>query len=223
MTDAWDDEDRAIARALDVPFGDGPVDERALEDYRRVVAELPVDEVTPPAELENRTISAALARRPAAATWLPAAHDRHRSRARIVALAAVTVAAAIVIGVLVTTRESSTRPQPVAVAGGHVVPVASSTPNRSRLLHAPGARTGSFGGGGSVVLAGDGTGALFDLVTTSKVVIELVTANDHVAIGSAAPVDGKVAFSVQHPELVVAVRLTFPNGNEIADARLRPS
>jgi hypothetical protein len=217
----WDDEDRAIARALDVPFDDdGPVDERALEDYRRVVAELPVEAVAPPRGLEERTIAAALERRPASVRSVPAAraHEhRRRSRVRLAALGAVAVAAAVVGAVLVSTRDTSTD----AGLRGQLVPVASTGAHPEALRRTAGARVGTFGGGGGVVLAPDGRGALFDLVTTSTVVVELVAA-EQTAIGSSAPVDGAIAFSVEHPERVVAIRLSFPNGREIASARLSP-
>jgi hypothetical protein len=59
-------EDRVIARALDADDNDEAAMDRAtLDEYRRVVALLPFDEIEPPAALEDRVLAAALARRPA--------------------------------------------------------------------------------------------------------------------------------------------------------------
>jgi hypothetical protein len=213
----WDDEDRAIARALDVPADDGPVDEHAVGEYRRVVALLPVDELAPPPELEDRTIAAALARRPASAVSLDGARRRRRTYARLAGLGAVAATAAIVVGVLAATRDSSSTPDP----SGQIVTVAATSENAEEMIDSPGARTGAFGGGGGAVLTSEGRGALYDLPTTSVVVIELVTVDARTAIGSAAPDDGAVVFTVDRPELVVAIRISFVNGGEIASAELR--
>jgi hypothetical protein len=218
MNAMWDDEDRAIARALDVPIDEGPVDERALDEYRRVVAQLPVDEVTPPAELEERTIAAALARRPAAATSLAGARAKRRSYGRLAALGAVAAAAAVIGGVLVTLRDSPSTPNP----SGSLASAASTGESPKDLIDNPGARVGTFGGGGGAVLTSAGDGALYDLPTTAAVVIELVTADSRTAIGTATPVDGAIVFSVDRPEHVIAIRLSFASdGKVIASAELR--
>ena len=70
VTDAWDDEDRAIARALGVDAARRRRARRSIDavaDYEAVLAALPFDEVAPAPELEDRMVAAALARRPAAA------------------------------------------------------------------------------------------------------------------------------------------------------------
>ena len=69
MTDTWDDEDRAIARALgaEPPDDGGRVDDDAVADYEAVLAAPPVRGGRAAADLEDRVVAAALARRPAAA------------------------------------------------------------------------------------------------------------------------------------------------------------
>ena len=55
-------EDRVIARALDAEEADEAAMDRAtLDEYRRVLAHLPFEEVAPPAALEHRVFEAALA------------------------------------------------------------------------------------------------------------------------------------------------------------------
>ena len=83
MTDMWDDDDRAV------------------------LAHLPFDEVTPPPELEERTMAAALARRPAGTDEVAAARQRRRSRVRMLIAAAAAIVAVVAIGALVATRNQS--------------------------------------------------------------------------------------------------------------------
>lgn len=217
MNDAWDDEDRAIARALDVPDDGGAVDERALGDYRVVLGSLPFEEVTPPGRLEEQVVAAALARRPAATSALDHARAQRRSRLRAASLGAVGVAAAIIVAVLVTTHDgSSPRPH------GRITSVAVSRPDIDALLHEPGTRTGTFDHGrGTAVLARNGRGNIYGLDPSAVVGISLETTQGQTAsLGSVLPADGAIAFSVNRPERVTAVRLTKPDGTLLARATL---
>jgi len=49
VTDAWDDEDRAIARALGVdgPETDASINAELVAEYETVLAQLPFDAVAP--------------------------------------------------------------------------------------------------------------------------------------------------------------------------------
>ena len=106
MTYPYDDdetEDRVIARALDADDSDEAAMDRAtLDEYRKVLAYLPFEEIEPPAALEDRTIEAALARRPAE---IPSINRRakRRATARWVTLGAAVTAAAAVIGFMFVT------------------------------------------------------------------------------------------------------------------------
>ena len=144
MTDTWDDEDRAIARALraEAPDDGAPVDDDAVADYEAVVALLPVDEVTPPSGLEDRVVAAALARRPAAVRSIDRSRNvlppasTHGSR-RWIGAAAAAVAAAAIIVVLFAGRTPSVPSSP----GARIQPVASPG-DLGRVLTAPGTRQG---------------------------------------------------------------------------------
>jgi anti-sigma-K factor RskA len=189
---SWDSEDRAIARALDqdaVPSG--PVDEEALDDYHAALAHLPVDEVAPPAELEDRVMAAALERRPAAAVSI----DRHatepRTRRRRLTLAAVAVAAAVVIVALLAGRHTTAPPK------GRIQTVAVAHADIERALARPGSRTGTLRGvltsPISVVLERDGTGYLYHLGPSSPAStlrtewLWLDTADGPVRVGAIPP------------------------------------
>ena len=107
MTYPYDDEteDRVIARALDADDSDEAAMDRAtLDEYRQVLAYLPFEEIEPPAALEDRTIEAALARRPAE---IPSINRRakRRATARWVTLGAAVTAAAAVIGFMFVDRQ----------------------------------------------------------------------------------------------------------------------
>jgi len=217
VNDTWDDEDRAIARALDVPDDGGAVDERALGDYRVVLGSLPFEEVTPPEHLEEQVVATALARRPAATSALDRARAKRRSRLRSASLGAVAVAAAIIVAVLVMTHDGSS-PRP----NGRITSVAVSRPDIDALLHEPGTRIGTFDHDrGSVVLARSGRGNIYGLDPSAVVGISLETTQGPAAsLGSVLPTDGAIAFSVNHPERVTAVRLTKPDGTLLARATL---
>ena len=109
MTYPYDDEteDRVIARALDADDSDEAAMDRAtLDEYREVLAYLPFEEIEPPAALEDRTIEAALARRPAE---IPSINRRasRRATARWVTLGAAVTAAAAVIGFMFVTGDDA--------------------------------------------------------------------------------------------------------------------
>jgi hypothetical protein len=65
VTDAWDAEDQAIARALDAESEarTPDADPRVVDEYRAVLGRFPVEEVAPPPELEDRIVAAAAERR----------------------------------------------------------------------------------------------------------------------------------------------------------------
>ena len=60
-------EDQVIGRALDADdtneTDEAAMDRATLDEYQRVLAHLPFDEIAPPAELEDRVVAAALAQR----------------------------------------------------------------------------------------------------------------------------------------------------------------
>jgi hypothetical protein len=168
MTDAWDEEDRVIARALgvDAPEVDGvrSVNPDAVAEYETVLAQLPFDAIDPRPELESEVVAAALARRPAAALAI----DRRSSPTRrsvsprwIAIGAAVAVAAAIVVGLAVG------RPGTGPGSPGARIAAAASTDNVARVLADPRTRKGvlrSENGvtDGRVALGADGQGFLYE-------------------------------------------------------------
>ena len=78
MSDGWSADDRAIARALDAAFDaeTESADAGLVDEYREVLGEMALPEVTPRAELEDVVVAAALERRPATVPAL----DRSRAR-----------------------------------------------------------------------------------------------------------------------------------------------
>jgi hypothetical protein len=217
VSDTWDEEDRAIARALDVSDDGGPVDERAIDEYREVLGHLPDERVAPPSDLEDRIVAAALAQRPATTSTLDRARAQRRSRLRAATLGAVAVAAAIIVAVLVMTHDSSS-PLPK----GRIASVAASRPDIDALLRQPGTRTGTFDHGrGKVVLGQTGKGTVYALGPSEVVSVWIESERGTAAsLGSAVPIDGAIAFSVDHPNLVTAVRLTRRDGTLLARAVL---
>jgi hypothetical protein len=187
MTDAWEDEDRAIARA----FG---VDADALGEYEAVLAALPFDAVAPRSELENEVVTAALARRPAAARAIATQRGaggrsrRGRSTAlRWVAIGAAVAAAAAIAVALAAGRPASGPGSP----GGRIAP-AASTAGVAQVLAQPGARTGvlrTTNGetAGRVALAPDGQGFLYELTPAPPGAqprwLWLLTGSDPVRVG----------------------------------------
>ncbi len=147
MTYPYDDdetEDRVIARALDADNSDEAAMDRAtLDEYRNVLAYLPFEEIEPPAALEDRTLEAALARRPAE---IPSINRRakRRATARWVTLGAAVTAAAAVIGFMFVTGDDakSTPGGRVDLAGSGIEDV--TTP----VLTTPGVRKAPLIGDG---------------------------------------------------------------------------
>lgn len=170
MTDAWDDDDRAIARALGayVPDDGAPIDEAAVADYDAVLARFPFDDVVPPPELEDRVVAAALARRPAAVRAIdgkrreePARH--RRLSARVIGAAGAAVAAAVIVVLLLAGRT----PSVPGSAGGRVEPAASRG-DAAQVQNAAGTRRGVLRTpagetGGEALLGADGSGYLTGL------------------------------------------------------------
>jgi hypothetical protein len=180
------------------------------DDDRAVLAHLPFDEVTPPPELEERTMTAALARRPAGVDEIAAARRRRRSRVRLIVASAAAIVAVTAIGALVATRDQSSGAQ------NRIEAVSANRADVQEVLDSPGARTGALpGGAGRVVLATDGHGDVYDLGPTGTVSVSIETADGTVVLGDATPRDGIVAFHVQHPDLVRAVRVTPRSGQEL--------
>jgi hypothetical protein len=192
VTDMWDDEDRAV------------------------LAHLPFDEVAPPPELEQRTMAAALARRPAGTDEVAAARRRRRRHIRLAVASAAAFVAIIASGALVATRDQSSGPS------NRIEAVSTNRADVQELLDSAGARTGSLAAGsGRVVLAPDGRGDLYDLEETGAVRVAIETADGTVVLGDATPSEGIVAFHVQHPDLVRAVLVT-PRSGQTLRATLTP-
>jgi hypothetical protein len=164
VTDTWDDDDRAIARALgaDGPDDEVAVDDAVVADYEEVLAHLPFEQAAPAADLEDRVVAAALERRPATARALDAPRRRHVSRGWIGAAAAAVAAAAIVV-VLIAGRSPS---GPGAPAGR--IESAAASGGVARVLADPGTRKGVLRAadgapGGRVALDPHGSGYLTGL------------------------------------------------------------
>jgi hypothetical protein len=164
---AWDDEDRAIARALgaEIPDGAGStVDADALADYETVLATMPFAAVEPRAGLEDDVIAAALAQRPAAARAIDARRRAGRNvSTRWIAIGGVAAAAAAIALVLALGATSTGTGAP----GGRIAP-ASSSIKVAQVLAAPGTRTAVLRTGngvlvGKVALGADGQGFVYDL------------------------------------------------------------
>jgi hypothetical protein len=186
------------------------------DDDRAVLAHLPFDEVTPPPELEERVLAAALARRPAGADELAAVRHRRRRRARLLTAVAAAVVAVVAIGALVATRDRSSG------ASNRIEAVSANRADVQELLDSAGSRTGRFPGGtGKVVLANDGRGDLYDLQASGRVNVAIETADGAVVLGDAVPRNGIIAFHVQHPEAVRAVSIS-PRPGQALRAALTP-
>ena len=174
MSDDWDDDDRAIARALGADaadfegIGDDAIpDAEAVAEYETVLSHLPFDAVAPRAQLEEQVVAAALERRPAAARAINgrrSAVDVRRavSSRWIAAGVAAAVAAAIVVALAVgrpTTGPSS--------PGARIEP-AAATASVARVLGERGTREGVLRTrtgvkAGRVALGLRGEGYLYDL------------------------------------------------------------
>jgi len=220
VSDTWDAEDRAIARALDAASDDetAGADEHLVDEYRDVLGRMPTPEVTPPAELEDRIVAAALDRRPASVPTLDTRRTRRTRRTRLAAIAIAAVAAIVVVGVIVQTGTTGT-PAP----SGHLSLATLHRTDIDALLRAPGTRSAAFTPPiGRVAIGRDGNGAVYDLTESEPVEIGLVSRGGTTVVGPAAPSGGAIAFFVDHPEHVTTVTL-IRNGAEIARAELRPN
>jgi hypothetical protein len=176
VTYSNDDEDRAIARALDARLDTGDIDDadigpetaserEALDEYRIALSHLSIEELPPPPELEERVMTEALARRPSSTTSLDRARLRRRTQIRWAALGAAVVAAAAIVAALLV--DTSTTQQP----SGSVEAVAVQRSDIDAALAAPDTRTGTFSGTaatGRVALEADGDGFLYDLTVTDS-------------------------------------------------------
>jgi hypothetical protein len=169
VTDTWDHDDRAIARALgaDVPDVGARIDEGAVADYDAVLAFLPFDEVAPPRDLEDRVVAAALAQRPAAVRAIDGKRDRGRKRTRVsgrwLGAAAAAVAAAAIVVVLLAGRTPSVPGSPAgriatAAATGDAAQVRTASGTRHGILRTPAGVTG-----GEALLGAQGSGYLTGL------------------------------------------------------------
>src|SRR5689334_12606955 len=109
MSELWDDEDRAIARALGAsPDGDGEdAQDQLVDEYRDVLGHM-AGEVMPRPGLEDDVVDAALARRAVATPSVDRARSRRTNRIRLAVLAAAAVAAVFVAALIV--RDGSTGP-----------------------------------------------------------------------------------------------------------------
>jgi hypothetical protein len=209
-------EDRAIARAFDSDESGPAPDPAEVDAYREVTAYL-ADDVAPPPGLEDRVVAAALARRPAATTAIDAAPSaRHRRRGALYAVlaGATAVAAAIVIALLVTSGSSTGR-------GGRVETIAASRADVAAVATQAGARRGTLSNGqGQVVIGTDGTGYISELPSSQPVGVWVDTTSGTTKLGDASPQGGIIAFKVDHPDAVRAVRITSASGTELGRAEL---
>jgi len=227
VSDTWDAEDQAIARALGAASEaeTRDADERLIDEYRDVLAHLPVPEIEPRADLEDRVLSAALARRAAPTPSIERARDdrnrnRNRNRIRVAVLAITTAAAAVVIGLIVTAQSSSS-----PTAGGRIVNTTYRGEDVQALLRTPGARVADLGpSAGKVVVVPDGRSAIYDVpaTQTDPLVIGLVSKGGTTLLGPVRADGGTIAFSVTHPERVTAVTLQDA-GRQLGTATLTPA
>ena len=219
MSDAWDAEDKAIARALDAAAADetAGADEQLVDEYRDVLGRMPTPEVDPPADLEDRVMAAALAQRPASVPTLDTRRTRRTRRIRFAVLGVAAVAAVVVIGLIVQTDKTGT-PGP----GGHIGLAALQHTDIDAILRAPGTHTANFVPPiGRVAIAANGNGAVYDLAVPGPLAIGLVSKGGTTVVGPAQPTGGGLAFVVDHPERVTAVTL-IRSGTEIARAEITP-
>jgi hypothetical protein len=217
MSDGWDDEDRAIARALGADAEGQGADDARADEYREVLGHL-APEVAPRPGLEDDVMAAALARRPAEVPSVDGARRRRANRIRVAVLAAALVAA-VFLGALIVHNEGSGPSAPAA----HVAPAAVHRADVAALLRAPGTRHGTFRPvlptRGSVALGTDGKGIVYDLRTDAPVSLGLISDAGSTVIGPTRAANGSIGFVVDHPERVTAVDL-IRNGATIGRAQL---
>jgi hypothetical protein len=214
----WDDDDRAIARALDPSAaGDVNADRQRVDEYREVLGHLG-PEVTPRPGLEDDVVAAALARRPAASPSVDRGRRRRANRVRVAVLAAAVVASVFIAGLIISEQSTGT-PAPSA----HVTLATVRRADVTALLRAPGTRRGVFRPvlptRGLVVLGANGKGFVYQLRTDALVSLGLVNNDGSTVIGPTRAVNGAIGFVVDHPERVMAVDL-IRNGETVARAQL---
>jgi hypothetical protein len=194
-------EEMVIGHALDALEADAsnlPDDattEGAVREYQEVLSYMPVDELQPPAALEDRVFAAARALRPPSVPSI----SRRRRNVRIAVLASAASVAAVVSLVLIADRNpTSNAPQAQAISTlrSEVVDHLNAT---------PGARgfdlTGASGTVGRVVVAQE-QGALY---ATSLPVDPTVSywfwvtgdKNSAVPVSTVAPPHGGLVFAVR--------------------------
>ncbi len=226
MTYPYDDEteDRVIARALDADNGDpdnsdeAAMDRATLDEYRKVLAYLPLEEIEPPAALEDRTIEAALTRRPA---QIPSINRRakRRATARWITLGAAVTAAAAVIGFMFVTGDDAKN-----TPGGRVdLAGAANEDVLTPILATPGVRKATLIGDGDAVgkaaLTPAGDGVLYDLMLAEQLPngqhlwMWLVTDGKVVPIGQLADPSATVHFIVSGDvSAVTGVSISLEDG-----------
>jgi anti-sigma-K factor RskA len=198
-----DDEDRAIARALDEPVNGDDMDiaddDTMTDEYRTALSHLPFEEIAPPPDLEERVMAAALERRSSQTVSLERARHRRRTRVRWAALGAVAVAAAAIVAVLLVDTSSTQQPS------GSIETVAVQRADLDAALANPATRSGAFTGDparGFVALTPDGDGFLYDYAANAPAGrtawLWLVTSDgDKVRVGRLPnPPNGEVEFNV---------------------------
>jgi hypothetical protein len=152
-------EELVIGRALNAldEIDRDPADDVEVLEYNEVLQYLPFEEVTPPAALEARVLTAA---RFARAPEVPSLASRRRRTRRIVAVGAAAAVAAVVS--LAVVREGDTGGQHTTVDFVSTKPTPAVV---SELQSRNGAKTfdlrSTSGVAGTVVLAGN-DGAVFD-------------------------------------------------------------
>jgi hypothetical protein len=218
MTDGWDDEDRAIARALGAfPDADTEGADELVDEYRDLLGHLSAD-VAPRPGLEDDVVAAALARRPAVTPSVDGARRRRAHRVHIAVLAAAAVAA-VFVGALIVRDGTGGRSTPNARVSLATVQRADV----AALLKKPGTRSGIFRPvlptRGRVALGTSGTGIVYDLRTDAPVSLGLIAGGRSTVIGPARAVNGAIGFVVDRPERVTAVDL-IRNGATIGRAQL---
>ncbi len=104
---------------------------------------------------------------------------------------------------------------------GQITSVATAWPDVDALLREPGTRGGTFdGAAGKVALVRNGRGTVYGLARTTAVGVWVDTKQGTTSLGTAVPADGVIAFSVDHADVVTAVRLTNPDATDLARATL---
>ena len=145
MSEPWDAEDLAIARALDAApeTRDPGCRSGARRHLPRGTCAVAVAHRGGAARArgsDRRSRAPAAPRGRARARRRTGARDRRTRRVRLVALATTAVAAAIIVGLIVVAGGSGS-----SAPSGHVTLATAHGADIDALLRAPGTRTGAFG------------------------------------------------------------------------------